>query len=183
MSNQNEISEYFKNLVADKKDTKVKKESSYNESDSESDSSISSLRDRKTGADIQQQQRMIEQQRMMEQQRMIDQQRMFQQQQAAQQAVQQGAQQGAGPAPAAPVPAAGAVPNKVEVAGAKPINKVLSVLGVLFALFFILGSSQVSGLLNMIPYLESIPFSEYINLFIRSLLFVLIFFVLDTFVL
>ena len=178
MSNQNEISEDFKNLVADKKDTKVKKESSYNESDSESDSSISSLRDRKTGADIQQQQRM------MEQQRMIDQQRMFQQQQAAQQAVQQGTQQVAGPAPAAPVPAAaGAVPNKVEVAGAKPINKVLSGLGVLFALFFILGSSQVSGLLNMIPYLESIPFSEYINLFIRSLLFVLIFFVLDTFVL
>jgi hypothetical protein len=106
---------------------------------------------------------------------MMDQQRMLQQQAPPQAAL---------PAQAAPVAnAVGVVPNKVEVAGAKPIHKVLSVLGVLLALFFILGSSQVSGLLNMIPYLESLPFSEYINLFIRSLLFVLIFFVLDTFVL
>jgi len=159
----NEISEDFKNLVGDKKKDQ--------RSESESDSSIRQS-EIKAPTVANPQKQMMDQQFMMQQQ-------MKQQQQLQQQAAQQKAQ--------APVVngAIGQVAEvkKESVVEQKSIVKTASKLAVVLALFFVFASSQSAGLLNYIPYLDTLPFSEYINLFLRALLFVILYFVLDTFVL
>jgi len=166
----NEISEDFKKLVGDKKQGNDHKHDSI--SDSASDSSIRHS-EIKAPPKIDTQKQMMDQQFMMQQQ-MKQQQQLREQQQTIQQKVQ--------------IPAAGNVGNEVEVkkenvVEQKSILKTVSKLAVVLALFFVFASSQSAGLLNYIPYLDTLPFTEYINLFIRALLFVIIYFVLDTFVL
>jgi hypothetical protein len=66
---------------------------------------------------------------------------------------------------------------------ARSLNKTLSLLGVLFALFFVFSSSQLEGALGSISYIANLPFASQVNLVIRGLLFVLVYFLLDYFVL
>ena len=155
----NEISEDFKNLVADKK-----QESQGSGSESEYESSIKQEEIKPNNVD--QQKQVMNQQYSMQQQ--MKQQEMFQKQMAQ---------------PVQSKPVNQVVEKKESVTEQKSIVKIISKLGVILSLFFVLGSSQVEGLVNFIPYLSTIPFSEYINLFLRSLLFVIIYFLLDTFVL
>jgi hypothetical protein len=161
----NEISEDFKKLVVEKKEPI--KDDSY-ESESSSESSI-------RHSDVKGPSAADNQKNMMEQQNMIQQQ-MKQQQMLQQQMLQQKAQQ-------TQVPVVANVANVENVDSSKSMMKIVSKLGVVLALFFVLASSQTSGLLNAIPYLDTLPGAEYINLFIRALLFVVLYFVLDTFVL
>ena len=65
----------------------------------------------------------------------------------------------------------------------RSLNKTLSLLGVLFALFFVFSSSQLEGALGGISYINNLPFASQINLVIRGLLFVLVYFLLDYFLL
>ena len=63
------------------------------------------------------------------------------------------------------------------------IYKELINLSILLALFFIFSSPQIDGLLSSVSYLKALPFNEYINLLIRGLLFVIIFFIINKFIL
>ena len=65
----------------------------------------------------------------------------------------------------------------------RSLNKTLSLLGVLFALFFVFSSSQLEGALGGISYISNLPFASQVNLVIRGLLFVFVYFLLDYFVL
>jgi len=65
----------------------------------------------------------------------------------------------------------------------KSLNKTLATLGVLFALFFVFSSSQLEGALGGVSYLNNLPFPGQINLVIRALLFIIVYFLLDYFVL
>lgn len=167
----NEISEDFKNLVGEKKQSND--HGHKHKSESESDSSIRHS-EIKASAPVNSHKQMMDQQFMMQQQ-MKQQQQLREQQQAVQQKIQ---------VPVAKVGNGQEVEIKKEnVVEQKSLVKTASKLGVVLALFFILASSQSAGLLNYIPYLDTLPFIEYINLFIRALLFVILYFVLDTFVL
>jgi Fe2+ transport system protein B len=65
----------------------------------------------------------------------------------------------------------------------KSLNKVLTTLGILFALFFVFSSSQLEGALGGVSYINNLPFPGQINLVIRALLFIIVYFLLDYFVL
>lgn len=167
----NEISEDFKNLVGEKKEEHGHKHDSISESMSDSSIRHSEI---KPPAPVNTQKQMMDQQFMMQQQ-MKQQQQLREQQQTIQQKAQP---------PAANVGNGQEVEIKKENVGEqKSILKTVSKLAVVLALFFVFASSQSAGLLNYIPYLDTLPFTEYINLFIRALLFVIVYFVLDTFVL
>jgi len=73
--------------------------------------------------------------------------------------------------------------NETVQTPVKTWNQFFINMGVLFALFFLFSSKQVESGLNAIPYLKDIPFMEQINLLSRGLLMVLIYVVLDKFVL
>jgi hypothetical protein len=75
------------------------------------------------------------------------------------------------------------VQNDTVQAPVKTWNQFFINMGVLFALFFLFSSKQVESGLNAIPYLKDIPFIEQINLLSRGLLMVVIYVVLDKFVL
>jgi hypothetical protein len=62
-------------------------------------------------------------------------------------------------------------------------TKILTAVCVLFALFFVFSSSQLTNGLNGIGFVKSLPFAEQSNLVIRGLLFVTIYMLLDRFVL
>jgi hypothetical protein len=108
------------------------------------------------------------QQRMMQQQAM--QQQAMQQQAMQQQAMQQQKQESSDKNTGT-VKQEGFM-NKFNV-------KSLSLLGVLFALFYVFSSSQLEGVVTKIPYLSN----QQLNLAVRGLLFVVVYFVLDKFVL
>jgi hypothetical protein len=109
------------------------------------------------------------QQRMMQQQAM--QQQAMQQQAMQQQAMQQPNQQGSSDKNTGSVKKEGFM-NKFNV-------KSLSLLGVLFALFYVFSSSQLEGVIKNVPYLSN----QQLNLAVRGLLFVVVYFILDKFVL
>jgi cation transport ATPase len=106
------------------------------------------------------------------QQRMMQQQAM-QQQAMQQQAMQQQKQQ------QQPSSEKNTVPVKQEGFMNKFSVKSLSLLGVLFALFYVFSSSQLESVVTKIPYLSN----QLLNLAVRGLLFVVVYFVLDKFVL
>jgi hypothetical protein len=62
-------------------------------------------------------------------------------------------------------------------------TKILTAVCVLFALFFVFSSSQLTNGLNGVAFIRNLPFSEQLNLVIRGLLFVTIYMLLDRFVL
>ena len=62
-------------------------------------------------------------------------------------------------------------------------TKILTAICVLFALFFVFSSSQLTDGLNGIGFIKNLPFAEQSNLVIRGLLFVTIYMILDRFVL
>ena len=62
-------------------------------------------------------------------------------------------------------------------------TKILTAVCVLFALFFVFASSQLTNGLNGVGFIKNLPFSEQSNLVIRGLLFVTIYMLLDRFVL
>jgi len=62
-------------------------------------------------------------------------------------------------------------------------TKILTAVCVLFALFFVFSSSQLTDGLNGIGFIKNLPFAEQSNLVIRGLLFVTIYMLLDRFVL
>ena len=62
-------------------------------------------------------------------------------------------------------------------------TKILTAVCVLFALFFVFASSQLTDGLNGIAFIKNLPFAEQSNLVIRGLLFVTIYMLLDRFVL
>jgi hypothetical protein len=62
-------------------------------------------------------------------------------------------------------------------------TKILTAVCVLFALFFVFSSSQLTNGLNGIGFVKNLPFAEQSNLVIRGLLFVTIYVLLDRFVL
>jgi uncharacterized membrane protein YcjF (UPF0283 family) len=62
-------------------------------------------------------------------------------------------------------------------------TKILTAVCVLFALFFVFSSSQLTNGLNGIGFVKNLPFAEQSNLVIRGLLFVTIYMLLDRFVL
>jgi len=62
-------------------------------------------------------------------------------------------------------------------------TKILTAVCVLFALFFVFSSSQLTDGLNGIALIKNLPFAEQSNLVIRGLLFVTIYMLLDRFVL
>jgi hypothetical protein len=84
-----------------------------------------------------------------------------------QQAMQQANQQGSSDKNTGSVKKEGFM-NKFNV-------KSLSLLGVLFALFYVFSSSQLEGVVTKIPYLSN----QQLNLAVRGLLFVVVYFVLD----
>ena len=72
--------------------------------------------------------------------------------------------------------------NVVE-SPARTWNQFFILLGVVFALFFLFSSDQVKAGLNAIPYIASIPYSEQVNLLIRGLLMIIIYVIIDKFIL
>ena len=62
-------------------------------------------------------------------------------------------------------------------------TKILTAVCVLFALFFVFSSSQLTNGLNGVAFIRNLPFTEQSNLVIRGLLFVTIYMLLDRFVL
>jgi len=62
-------------------------------------------------------------------------------------------------------------------------TKILTAVCVLFALFFVFSSSQLTNGLNGVAFIRNLPFAEQSNLVIRGLLFVTIYMLLDRFVL
>ena len=181
----NDISEDFENLVANKGN---------DQSDmSGSDASLSvNSPVKKQEANPQQMQQQMMQQQMMQQQQMMKQQQMMQQQQQQQQemknnppsidksesSVSSSSDQSSSNKKASTVAKVREEP-KVE----KSLFSGLTNFAILFALFFIFASSQVEGGLGSISYLKNVPFTEYVNLLIRALLFVIIYFIVDKFIL
>jgi len=116
----------------------------------------------------------------MNEQKML-QQRMMQQQAMQQQAMQQqqAARQQAAARQPEPQSEEGKSPAKVEGFMNKFNTKTLSLLGVLFALFYVFSSSQLENVVKNVPYLSNQQF----NLLARGLLFAVTYFILDKFVL
>ena len=110
------------------------------------------------------------QQRMMQQQAM--QQQAMQQQAMQQQTMQQQAMQ---------QPSSDKNTAAVKQEGFMNIFSIksLSLLGVLFALFFVFASSQLETVVKGVPYLSN----PQLNVVARGLLFVIVYFILDKFVL
>jgi hypothetical protein len=54
-------------------------------------------------------------------------------------------------------------------------------IGVLFALFFLFSSKQVETGLNAVPYLNTMPYFEQINLLSRGLLMIIFYILIDKF--
>jgi ATP-dependent Zn protease len=142
----------------------------------------------KQDAMSQQMQQQMMQQQMMQQQQMMKQQQMMQQQQ---QEIKNN--------PPSIDKSESSVPSSSDQSSNKKESTVVKVreeprvekslfsgltnFAVLFALFFIFSSSQVEGGLASISYLQNVPYTEYVNLLIRSLLFVIIYFIADKFIL
>ena len=111
----------------------------------------------------------------MNEQKML-QQRMMQQQAMQQQAMQQQAQQQAAMRQQSEETKS---PAKQEGFMNKFNVKSLSLLGVLVALFYVFSSSQLENVIKNVPYLSN----QQLNLLVRGLLFVVVYFILDKFVL
>ena len=62
-------------------------------------------------------------------------------------------------------------------------NQFFISMGVLFVLFFLFSSKQVESGLNAIPYLSTFPYYEQVNLLSRGILMILIYVLVDKFVL
>jgi hypothetical protein len=76
--------------------------------------------------------------------------------------------------------------EKKEVIVEAPVrswNQFFISMGVLFVLFFLFSSKQVESGLNAIPYLTTFPYFEQVNLLSRGILMVLIYVLVDKFVL
>lgn len=118
----------------------------------------------------------------MNEQQML-QQRMMQQQAMQQQAMQQQAmqQQAMQQQPAMQQPSSDKNTVAVKQEGFMNIFNIksLSLLGVLFALFFVFASSQLETVVKGVPYLSN----PQLNVVARGLLFVVVYFILDKFVL
>ena len=109
------------------------------------------------------QQRMMQQQAMQQQQQQAMQQQAMQQQQAMKQ-VTSDKNVGDG---------------KQDGFMSKFTSKSMSLLGVLCALFYVFSSSQLEGVVRNVPYLSN----QHLNLAARALLFVIVYFIIDKFVL
>lgn len=75
---------------------------------------------------------------------------------------------------------------KNEVVAEAPVrswNQFFISMGVLFVLFFLFSSKQVESGLNAIPYLSTFPYFEQVNLLSRGILMILIYVLIDKFVL
>jgi hypothetical protein len=178
----NDISEDFENLVANKGNDQS------DMSGTDASLSVNSPVKKQEMMPQQMQQQMMQQQ-MMQQQQMMKQQQMMQQQQQeiknnppsidkSESSVPSSSDQSSSNKKASTVAKVREEP-RVE----KSLFSGLTNFAVLFALFFIFSSSQVEGGLASISYLQNIPYTEYVNLLIRSLLFVIIYFIADKFIL
>jgi hypothetical protein len=176
----NDISEDFDNLVANKGNDKS------DMSGTDASLSVNSPVKKQEAMPQQMQQQMMQQQMM--QQQMMQQQQMMKQQQEmknnppsidkSESSVPSSSDQSSSNKKASTVAKVREEP-RVE----KSLFSGLTNFSVLFALFFIFSSSQVEGGLASISYLQNIPYTEYVNLLIRSLLFVIIYFIVDKFIL
>ena len=156
---ENEISQDFEELMGH---SNLKNDES-NRSPSMSDNS--ETRD----AQMMQHQEMMKQQQMMQQQ-MMQQQRMSQQQI---------------PPPQITVtsPQKKNVQTTTEKFTNKSVTKSLTPLVVLLVLFYILSSKQVEELLNNVPKFNSLPFNEHLNILLRGLILVVVYYLLNRFIL
>jgi len=179
----NDISEDFDNLVANKGNDKS------DMSGTDASLSVNSPVKKQEAMPQQMQQQMQQQmmQQQMMQQQMMQQQMMKQQQEMknnppsidkSESSVPSSSDQSSSNKKASTVAKVREEP-RVE----KSLFSGLTNFAVLFALFFIFSSSQVEGGLASISYLQNIPYTEYVNLLIRSLLFVIIYFIVDKFIL
>jgi hypothetical protein len=178
----NDISEDFENLVANKRNDQS------DMSGTDASLSVNSPVTKQDAMSQQQQmQQQMMQQQMMQQQQMMKQQQMMQQQEIknnppsidkSESSVPSSSDQSSSNKKASTVAKVREEP-RVE----KSLFSGLTNFAVLFALFFIFSSSQVEGGLASISYLQNIPYTEYVNLLIRSLLFVIIYFIADKFIL
>lgn len=126
-------------------------------------------------------QKMMQQQAMQQQ---MMQQQMMQQQMMQQQMLQQQKQQQMKAKPQENIKKSEPSPVKQEnFTTEKSSSKSLTILGVLFALFYVFSSNQVENVVNMVPYVSTLSFGNQINLVIRAVLFVVVFFVLERYVL
>jgi hypothetical protein len=180
----NEISQDFEELMKNQNNNKEQDNSDHSDHSDKSDGSDGSLsigspQKENNQRDNQRQQQMMQQQMMQQQ---MNQQQMLQQQMNHQQMNQQrnilpqkskeDSNKNSSP-----------VPVKEEFTNNNSLNKTLTLLGVLFALFFVFASPQVGDALGSISYLSNLPFASHINLLIRALLFVVIYGLLERFVL
>jgi hypothetical protein len=160
----NEISQDFEELMKNKNTRQT----------DGSDASISvESNEKDNSADLMRQQQMRQQQ-MMQQQMM--QQQMMQQQMNQPQMNQPQNNELRDSQKNSPV-------RKEEFSNISSIGKTLTLLGVLFGLFFVFASSQAEGGINVLPFFSKLPYPSQFNLLIRSLLFVIIYWVLEKFVL
>jgi cation transport ATPase len=161
---ENDISQDFEKLVG------KKSQSSESEQEINTDEMNQQVARQKM---LQQQQQQMMQQKMMQQQMM--------QQQMLQQQMMQQAQQNKQEQKEVEVKVINE--TKENFTTEKPLLKVLSLLGVLFALFFVFASKQVEGAVSSIPYLSNLTFQDQVNLVIRAILFITIFFIVNTYLL
>jgi hypothetical protein len=173
----NEISQDFEELMKNQNtNNKVADNSDQSDKSDKSDVSDASLsigspQKEDNQRDNQRHQQQMMQQQMMQQQMM--QQQMNQQRNVVPQNSKEDSDKRSSPAP---------VKNE-EFTNNNSISKTLTLLGVLFALFFVFASPQVGDALGSISYLSNLPFASHINLLIRALLFVVIYGLLERFVL
>ena len=112
----------------------------------------------------------------------MNQQQMRQQMMQQQHAQQQAQQQSESDKNNEPVRVS-VVPETKENFSFSDPTKILTAVCVLFALFFVFSSSQLTNGLNGVAFIRNLPFAEQSNLVIRGLLFVTIYMLLDRFVL
>ena len=178
MLDDNEISQDFEELMKSK-NTNNKDADNSDQSDksdaSDGSLSIGSPQKEDNQRDNQRQQQMMQQQMM--QQQMMQQQMMHQQMNQQRNVIPQESKQDSDKK-SSPAPV-----KREEFTNTNSISKTLTLLGVLFALFFVFASPQVSDALGNISYLSNLPFATHINLLIRALLFVIIYGLLERFVL
>ena len=110
-------------------------------------------------------------------------QQMMQQQQQQQQQREHMAQAQQQPSDKNEEPVRVSVVNETKENFSNDPTKILTAVCVLFALFFVFSSSQLTDGLNGIGFFKNLPFAEQSNLVIRGLLFVTIYMLLDRFVL
>ena len=116
-------------------------------------------------------------------QQQMRQQMMQQQQQQQQQQREHMAQAQQPPSDKNEEPVRVSVVNETKENFSNDPTKILTAVCVLFALFFVFSSSQLTNGLNGIGFVKNLPFAEQSNLVIRGLLFVTIYVLLDRFVL